>query len=58
MTEQTARQKANAKYNAKCYRKNILLNPEKDKDVIDFIESIPNFTNWVRQKAQEEIQKQ
>lgn len=58
MTEKTTRQKANAKYNSKCYRKNILLNPVKDKDVIDFIANLPNFTDWVRQKAREEIQKQ
>lgn len=55
MAEKTPIQKARAKYAKKCTNKTVFFKNEEDKDILEFAESLPNFSAWVKDKIRESI---
>ena len=55
MAEKTPIQRARAKYAKKCTNKTVFFKNEEDKDILQFAESLPNFSAWVKDKIRESI---
>lgn len=51
-----AKRRANSRYHSKCTTRTIRFNPEKEQDLIDYIETIPNFAGFVKEALRKEIQ--
>ena len=50
MAEKTPIQRARAKYAKKCTNKTVFFKNEEDKDILEFAESLPNFSAWVKEQ--------
>ncbi|WP_455038225.1 hypothetical protein [Kingella denitrificans] len=55
MAERTALQRARAKYAAKSTNKTVSFNRDTEQDLLDFVQSLPNFGSWVKDKIRESI---
>ncbi|MDM1019721.1 hypothetical protein QSV37_05260 [Acinetobacter sp. VNK23] len=49
-----AQKKANSKYEKKRQAKRVSFNPETEKELLDFADSV-DFSNWVKQKIKDEL---
>ena len=55
MADKTALQRARAKYAAKSVNKTVSFNRDTEQDLLDFVQSLPNFGSWVKDKIRELI---
>lgn len=48
MAKTQAQKEAAARYNAQCTMKTLTFHKDKDKDILDYIQSTPNFTGLIK----------
>lgn len=50
-----AQKRASARYHSKCVKRLIRFNPDKEQDLIEFIEKVPNFTRYIKELLRQQI---
>ena len=50
--------RAKDKYKAKCKRKEFSMNPDTDADIIEHLESVENFNQYVKMLIRADIKKE
>lgn len=55
MADKTPMQRARAKYAAKSTNKTVSFRNDTEQDLLDFVQSLPNFGSWVKDKIRESV---
>ena len=55
MADKTPIQRARAKYAAKSVNKTVSFNRDTEQDLLDFVQSLPNFGSWVKEQIKNQL---